>query len=220
MQIYEIYRAINGLGLRQGTISTYIRTFTCNLGCTSCDTAYCADPESDETLNGYTVMSVEDIMDEVADYGNRLVTICGGEPLLQRDLPELVAALLDAGYLVNIETQGGIALKDFEANVVDILADDSYLNNLQYVLDYKCPSTNVADKMVEANINFLIDSDSLLFTVNSEEDLLFMVETLEEFEPPATVFVRGKAISDKDILDFLFANSLHDVRLCRELILE
>lgn len=213
MQIYEIFNSIEGLGLRQGSLSTFIRTFSCNLNCSYCTAEYCVNPTSDEDLNGYTVMSVDEILDEVADYGNKCVTILGGEPLLQKDLPELVAALLGDGYLVTIETQGASDLKTFESKMVDILVDDENLNNLQYVLDYKLPFSTMEDRMLTANINFLIDNDTLLFNVATVGDLDAVSALLEEFEPPAMVFMVPYQLNDEVIINHLRENNIQKVRI-------
>lgn len=200
MQIYEINKNVNRIGLRQGALSTYICTY--------------------HEKYEFTVMAVDEILDEVADYGNKVVTIIGDAPLLQKDMPELVAGLLDEGYLVNVETIGDQDLRIFEDKVVDILANDESLNNLQYVLDYKGPSTGFAVDMIETNINFLIDDDCLVFKIREYEDLVTMHELLEEFEPPAAIFAMAEGVSERVIVDYLEANNLQQVRLTAEYVIE
>lgn len=220
MQIYEINKSVSKIGLRQGTLTTNVCTYSCNLGCNDCDKPYGVVASDDMSGSDFTTMTVDEILDEVADFGIKLVTITGGEPLIQKDIPELVAALLDEGYRVDIVTQGGDSLRVFESKVVDILSNDEALNKLQYVLDYKCPSKGVADKMVEANINFLIDNDSLIFQVSNTEDLSYMVSVLEEHEPPATIFVIARGISEQTILASIEESGLQQIRLTADYVVD
>jgi len=213
MQINKIFSSIEGVGRHVGYLTTYVRTFSCNLNCLTCKEEYCVNPTSDEDLTGFTVMTIDDILDECADYGNNHITLCGGEPLIQKDAPELVAALLDEGYFVNIETQGAVDLDTFENKMVDILQDDELLNNLTYTVDYKCPSTGMDERMITDNFTFLVDSDVLTFVVDTEADLDYMVETLEEYTPQAEVYVLPRTMDSKAIVDYMKANNLQNVRI-------
>src|SRR5947209_16246419 len=51
-------------------------------------------------------MGRAEILDRVARYGARFVCLTGGEPTLQKELPELAHELLDRGYRVSLETHG------------------------------------------------------------------------------------------------------------------
>ena len=76
----------------------FIRFTGCDLRCQYCDTAY--------AFHGGTEMGRAEILDRVARYGARFVCLTGGEPSLQKELPELAQELLDRGYEVSIETHG------------------------------------------------------------------------------------------------------------------
>ena len=213
MQIKEIFTSVENDGLNQGYLSTYIRTFSCNLDCTYCNEDYCINPKSDDDLVGYTVMDVEEILDIVYANGYNHVCFLGGEPLLQKDAPELVAQLLDEGYKVNIETNGAIDLEPFEEKMVEILADDELLNNLTYTLDYKCPNSGMEGNMITSNINFLIDNDALKFVVDTEADIDYMKSLIEQYEPTAEIFVTARTMDNKDLVNFLKAKGLQRVRV-------
>lgn len=216
MQINEIFASIDGEGIRTGYPVTFIRTFGCNLRCSYCDTLYAVQPETQEDKdNAFVVMTVDEILDKCVELKNRRITFTGGEPLIQKDAPELVAALLDNGYEVNIETNGAVDLTIFEEKLVDILQDDSLLNNLIYTLDYKCPTSGMEDKMIMENLGFLIDSDVLKFVVGSQGDLDKMKAILEEYTPTAQVFVSPVfgQIEPKDIVEYVLANNLQEVRV-------
>lgn len=107
MLISEIFYSLQGEGTHTGTPSVFIRTSGCNLRCAWCDTPYASwDPEGIARTTGSILAECGPW--EVVEH----VVITGGEPLLQRDLPELVEALKDRGHLVTIETAGTLHVHD------------------------------------------------------------------------------------------------------------
>lgn len=215
MQINEIFSSIDGEGIRTGYPVTFIRSQFCNLKCLYCDTKYSWEACDNEGNQQYTVMSVEEIVDKCFELKNKRITFTGGEPLIQKDAPELVAALLENGFEVNIETNGAVNLKDFELKLVDVLTDDELLNNLIYTLDYKTASSGMEDKMIMENIPFLVDGDVLKFVVGSKEELDRMKEIVEQCQPQAEVFVSPvfEKIEPKDLVEYVLENDLQQVRV-------
>src|SRR6188474_3613398 len=102
MRITEIYRSIQGETQYAGLPCTLVRTTGCDLRCGYCDSAF--------SFYGGKEMSVAEITAEVKRLGAPLVLLTGGEPMLQREIPELAGRLLHAGYRVMIETSGAHAL--------------------------------------------------------------------------------------------------------------
>ena len=96
IKINEIFCSVQGEGHFTGTAAVFIRTSGCNLRCSFCDTEH----------EGFTEMSVDDIVTESTKYASRHAVITGGEPSLQAELPQLVEALHKAGFFVQIETNG------------------------------------------------------------------------------------------------------------------
>lgn len=217
MQINEIFSSIDGEGIRTGYLTTFIRTFGCNLSCSYCDTKYACKIDENEQ-DQFVVMTVEEIVTKVDELGNYRVTLTGGEPLIQRDAPELVAALLEAGYEVNIETNGAVDLRPFEKKMVEVLSDDELVNNLIYTLDYKCPSSGEEDKMIMTNIPFLVKGDVLKFVVGTEEDLAAMKSVVDEYVPNPHTFevfispVFGQMEGSR-IVEFMQENNMQNVRV-------
>jgi 7-carboxy-7-deazaguanine synthase len=102
MLISEIFYSIQGEGSLAGTPSVFIRTSGCNLRCTWCDTPYASwNPTGTE-------MSGEEIMQEVAKHPTRFVVVTGGEPMIAKGMPELLAGLRKAGRHITIETAGTV----------------------------------------------------------------------------------------------------------------
>ncbi len=108
MRIAEIFHSIQGEGLLAGMPSVFVRTSGCNLRCHWCDTPYASwKPEGPE-------MSVERILQKVAEWNCPHVVLTGGEPMIAPDLPALATGLKKAGKHITIETAatvppGGIA---------------------------------------------------------------------------------------------------------------
>lgn len=106
-QVSELFTSIQGEGEVIGIPSHFIRLYHCDLTCSWCDSKY-TWIRQDQAVEGkdYTSMGMEAIL-EWLDKGPRvpLVTITGGEPLLQSIVP-LVTALDGRRYQVVIETNG------------------------------------------------------------------------------------------------------------------
>jgi len=66
-------------------------------------------------------MSREEILKEVSKYPARFVCLTGGEPTLQKELPELAQELLDRGYQVSLETHGQRPLQQIPRGVRKIV---------------------------------------------------------------------------------------------------
>ena len=216
MLINEIFSSIDGEGIRTGFPVTFIRTYGCNLLCSYCDTLYAVDPQTEEDKeNAFITMTVDEIVDRCFDLKNKKITFTGGEPLIQKDAPELVARLLEEGFEVNIETNGAVNLSEFNDKLVDVLSDDELLNNMIYTLDYKCPSSGMEDKMILENIDYLNDIDVLKFVVGSQEDLDTMKRIVTEYTPECNIFISPVFghIEPVALVDYILENNLQNVRV-------
>ena len=80
MRVTEIFFSIQGEGTRAGLPCVFVRFTGCDLRCNYCDTAY--------AFTGGREASRDEILAEVARHPCRLVLLTGGEPMLQRELPD------------------------------------------------------------------------------------------------------------------------------------
>lgn len=216
MLINEIFSSIDGEGIRMGYPVTFIRSYGCNLLCSFCDTLYAVDPQTEEDQeNAFVSMTPEEILNKCIELNLNKITFTGGEPLIQKDAPELVALLLSNGFEVNIETNGAVNIEDFNNKLVEVLADDELLNNLIYTMDYKCPSSGMEDKMIMENIDYLNDVDVLKFVVGTQEDLDKMKSILDQYTPECNIFVSPvfEQMDPKDIVQFILDNNMQKVRV-------
>lgn len=159
MKLYEIYTSIQGETHYAGLPCTLVRFAACDLRCAYCDTEY--------AFTGGQEVTVDAIVADVAARGVPLVLLTGGEPLLQRELPELCAALLGRGFEVMIETGGHRDVSTLPAGVV-------------VILDVKTPGSGESEKMCWANLERLGPRDAVKFVVCSEDDYRWAREVIVE----------------------------------------
>ncbi len=76
LRISEIFFSLQGETRRIGLPTVFIRLTGCPLRCTYCDTTY--------AFAGGQDMGLEEILQQVAGYAPRYVTVTGGEPLAQK----------------------------------------------------------------------------------------------------------------------------------------
>jgi 7-carboxy-7-deazaguanine synthase len=164
MFITEIFKSIQGEGMRAGLPCVFIRLTGCNLRCTWCDTAY--------AFHGGKKMTVEDVqarVDELAGRGHGtpgtkasvpLVELTGGEPLLQEEIYPLAEKLLAAGYTVMIETSGERYAGRLPREVIKIM-------------DVKCPDSGEADTFEMRNLEVLDAKDEVKFVLATRRDYEF-----------------------------------------------
>jgi 7-carboxy-7-deazaguanine synthase len=147
----------------------FVRFTGCDLRCNYCDTAY--------AFTGGREASREEILAEVARHPCRLVLLTGGEPMLQRELPELARDLLERGYEVTVETHGQAPLDALPAAVVRIA-------------DVKTPGSGepAGDLTWLAR---LLPHDEVKFVVSSEEDFRWSADVIRRhgLEDRVTVLV-------------------------------
>jgi 7-carboxy-7-deazaguanine synthase len=149
VKLYEIYTSIQGETQYAGLPCTLVRFAACDLRCRYCDTEY--------AFTGGEEVARSAIVDDVVARGARLVLLTGGEPLLQKELPELASDLLERGFEVMVETGGHRDVSVLPAGTV-------------IVLDVKTPESGELERMCWANLERLGPKDAVKFVVCSERD--------------------------------------------------
>ena len=161
MQITEIYKSIQGESTFAGLPCVFVRTTGCNLRCVWCDTEY--------AFYGGQKMSLEEVLAKVAEFDCQLVEITGGEPLLQKEVPELARRLLTAGYTVLVETSGERDVSVLDPRVIKIM-------------DLKCPGSGECEKNRWQNLEFLTERDEVKFVIKDRRDYDWAVEVVKKYE--------------------------------------
>jgi 7-carboxy-7-deazaguanine synthase len=98
VNVAEIFHSIQGEGRLAGVPSVFVRTAGCNLRC-----AWCDEPATSWEPRGEH-MSLDAVLARVAAFDCRHAVVTGGEPLIDRDTPELCRRLKAAGFHVTVET--------------------------------------------------------------------------------------------------------------------
>ena len=200
MLVNEIFASIEGEGLWAGVPTTFIRLYGCNLHCSYCDTRYACDGGKSE----FKHLSIDDILQVVEVFGNKHITLTGGEPLLQKDVYSLVKELIHHGYHVNIETNGSQAVVLY-----------THYNDITVTMDYKSISSGENEKMLLSNHYALRSQDVLKFVVGNPEDLEDMRKVIEKYPLQCHIFISPifGQIDPKDIVDYMLQHNLQNCRL-------
>jgi len=169
MKINEIFFSIQGEGKWTGLPNIFIRTSGCNLRCLFCDTKYAYDKGTDKTIN--------EILNEISKFSYKYVCITGGEPLLQKDIFDLINILIKKNYVVSIETNGSIEIKGL-----------SQIDKLMISMDVKCPSSKMDEKNYFENISQLKPKDQIKFIINDKNDYKYAKKVIKKYKPNCTIF--------------------------------
>lgn len=168
MLVSEIFKSIQGESTFAGRTSVFIRLAGCNLDCAWCDTNY-AKADLSGKIDGAFEISVDEIIKEAANLNAPLITITGGEPLLQDGCEELIIKLLALALApkplniprtVMLETNGSIDLKLVDSRVIKIV-------------DVKCPSSGVSGSFKMENLLYINPRDEVKFVISDRADYEF-----------------------------------------------
>lgn len=121
-QVNEVYRTIQGEGIRAGTVNVFVRFSGCNMACAmeagdrspggfDCDTEFASGRK----------LSIEELSQWIIDVSGdcRWLVVTGGEPGLQID-KQFVDTMRSLGYKIAIETNGSINLDELKLNWITV----------------------------------------------------------------------------------------------------
>lgn len=160
LRITEIFYSLQGETRTVGLPTVFIRLTGCPLRCGYCDTEY--------AFHGGDKWTLPAIMDQVAGYRPRYITVTGGEPLAQPNCLALLTALCDRGYEVSLETSGAISLEGIDPRVVT-------------VMDLKTPASNEVSRNRYDNIERLSAQDQLKFVICDRADYEWARFKMDEY---------------------------------------
>lgn len=180
MKITSIYPGymgeVNRFGI--GMPCTFVRLSGCNLRCyKSTKGVLCDTPEALEMSSG-TEMGLDEILATCHDIGHNIICLTGGEPLLKRpDIPKLITDLIQANFLIVVETNGSVSLANYVPfrNYYGDMGGE-YVNRISFVVDYKLGSTGETTKMRSENWVLMDEHDYLKFVIDDISDYEQMKE--------------------------------------------
>jgi 7-carboxy-7-deazaguanine synthase len=177
-----------------GLPCTFIRLTYCNLRCSYCDTEYAFYDGKD--------IEIDTIIKKINKLKTKLVEVTGGEPLVQGGCINLLHKLIKNGNDVLIETGGALSIEQIPKEVI-------------VILDIKCPSSNMSDKNLWTNIDYLKKEDQVKFVIGDRQDYEWTKKILKKYNLTnkceilfSPVF---KKIEPKIIVDWIIEDNL-DVR--------
>ena len=176
IKINEIYLSVQGESTHTGLPCVFIRLTGCNLRCSWCDTVYAFH----EGKN----MSIDEILQKVANFGIHLVEITGGEPLVQDNVYTLMRRLIESGYKVMLETGGSISLERVPKDVIKIM-------------DLKCPGSGEQEKNNLDNLKLLVPHDEVKFVILDKKDYEWSRDIIKRYKINETAHILISPVFDK-----------------------
>ena len=174
MKIVEIFKSVQGEGIRIGQPCIFIRFHGCNLQCPWCDTKYALDGTYEET-------PINNIYNIIKELPVPPTTVCltGGEPLIQdhAELGALCEYLKWSGFEIHVETNGLIVPSEKLLQLVDLWTISPKIN--EYVELYDTGKTSFCS-LVHGNNNINIQ---MKFVVKNEDDVVQIKEWLGDWSP-------------------------------------
>ena len=161
--ITEIFHSLQGETSLAGVPFAFIRLTGCNLRCRYCDSAY--------AFKGGRKMAIAEVLETIRPYQVKHALLTGGEPLLQRQTPALLDALIEANYQVSIETHGEVPI----AHVAD---------RARIIMDIKTPGSGMHRGGYEMNLTHLKSTDEIKFVLCSADDYFWARDLIRKGNLP------------------------------------
>lgn len=157
LRITEVFFSLQGESATVGYPTVFVRLTGCPLRCQYCDTEY--------AFKGGEWLSLPAILEKVAAYRTRYVTVTGGEPLAQQPCLALLEKLCDAGYHVSLETSGALDVAAVDRRVIK-------------VMDLKTPGSGEVARNRYDNLQHLGSQDQVKFVICNRDDYDWSVAQL------------------------------------------
>ncbi|MFI4954691.1 MAG: 7-carboxy-7-deazaguanine synthase QueE [Gammaproteobacteria bacterium] len=161
LRLTEIFYSLQGETRTVGLPTVFVRLTGCPLRCQYCDTAY--------AFTGGDWWNLSAILNKVASYSSKYVTVSGGEPLAQPNCIPLLQQLCDAGYQVSLETSGAIDVSQVDPRVVK-------------VLDLKTPGSLEEQRNLYSNLDYLTAQDQIKIVICDRTDYDWAKQKLDEYQ--------------------------------------
>lgn len=96
MKLNELFYTVQGEGRNAGRAALFIRMPFCNLSCPWCDTEF----------DSFTEFSEQAIAESIDHCPSRFAVVTGGEPSMNKEVPQLICLLKAKGFEVAMESNG------------------------------------------------------------------------------------------------------------------
>lgn len=102
LKINDLFNTVQGEGFHAGRRALFVRMPYCNLACTWCDTSF----------NSYKEWSIDEFILFATQEQTRFAVITGGEPMMNKQTPRVIAELKRLGFEIACETNGTFRIFD------------------------------------------------------------------------------------------------------------
>lgn len=161
--VHELFVSLQGETTWSGIPCFFIRLAGCNLRCSYCDT-----PEAQHPERGIA-MRIDQVVQACRDQSTPLITVTGGEPLMQAACPILVGELLTLpDRTVMVETNGTFDRRMLPPEAIA-------------VVDIKCPGSGVAQTRLDTMACNLAPHDEIKFVLCDRADYEFALEMIRTY---------------------------------------
>lgn len=183
INLSEIFVTIQGEGRYLGLPSIFVRTSGCNLRCqwgeTICDTPYTSWHSESR------ITEVDAVVDEILEFASKFeriknIVLTGGEPLLQKNIDDVLSKLSKRNFFISLETNGTI-YKSLPIQFVSIspklgssVPISSKYASSHDMIRYNKEALRSWISNYQYQLKFVINDD-----VNDEEEILRIISELE-----------------------------------------
>jgi hopanoid biosynthesis associated radical SAM protein HpnH len=184
--------------------------YTCNLACIGCAVERHTGKLSDR-------LPLEKCLKAVEDTGVPVVAICGGEPTLYPELPELVSTLIEQGRFIILCTNALLLDRKVFGKIAPSrqLFINVHLDGMKKTHDYVCARPGVFDKAVE-----MIKESKARGYLTLTNTTIFRETDMEEIEELCELLTRCKVDGILLSPGYHYESVERDIFLTREQIHE
>jgi hopanoid biosynthesis associated radical SAM protein HpnH len=183
--------------------------YTCNLACLGCAVERHTGKLSDR-------LPLEKCLKAAEDCGAPIVSLCGGEPTLYPELPQLVQGLIDRGRYLFLCTNA-LAL---DKKVFDIIPPhrqlfiNVHLDGLRDTHDLVCDRAGVYDKALEMireskRRGYIVMTNTTVFKETEMEEVEALCEILDDLKVDGLLVSPGYHYESVDRDIFLTQDEIH-----------
>jgi hopanoid biosynthesis associated radical SAM protein HpnH len=184
--------------------------YTCNLACLGCSIERHTGKLKDR-------LSVAQCMEAVEDAGVPIISICGGEPTLYPELPELVGELIRRGKYIILCTNALL----LDKKIFDVIPPSRqlfinvHLDGMKETHDYVCDRDGVFDKAVEMireckRRGYLTLTNTTVFKETNIDEVERLCEMLKDLKVDGMLISPGYHYESVDRDVFLTREEMHN----------
>jgi len=185
MKVSEIFLSIQGEGPQVGMPAVFIRFSGCNLTCSWCDSKYAKNGKE---------MNTKDIINSL-NYDCDNIVLTGGEPLIQKDILNLMISLGDCD--IYVETNGTVYDQSFIGFAEYIVSPKPEFLNTKYLMNLRKWVQYATFKFVVGNKQEFDEAVHLCDVLGKFRDVYIMPKGTDDVTLRRNMIQIGEWIKDE-----------------------